>query len=157
MFGNYTGVVLEVLVVGIRAALGLWRFACRIRLCSASCRRRQRGAVVGPLLSLGNPRRLLLTPGPGLAGVVRVLILFLSSRGRRYGIQPSRSAEPPFHPDLFSARGGGGNHTLGVLGMIIRADGDDPPGRCACSLAPGRGARRSLPSDARRPGGEPRR
>jgi predicted PurR-regulated permease PerM len=64
---------------------------------------------------------VLLTPGQGLGGVVRVLVLFLFIKVLDDTvIQPltiGRSVH--LHPALLLGSVVVGNHTLGVLGMIV--------------------------------------
>ncbi len=80
IIGRYIrGVVLDGLVVGVLAALALWAAACRIRCSSAP-------SPASPTWSPSSGRCsgcrrhglvVLLTPGQGLGGLVRVIVLFL--------------------------------------------------------------------------------
>ena len=158
--GNYIrGVVLDGLVVGALAVLGLW--ALRVPyplLLGLFAGVANVVPFVGPLLSAAAAAGvLLLTPGQGLAGVVRVLILFLVIKVLDDTvIQPltiGRSVH--LHPALLLGSVVVGNHTLGVLGMIIAVPTATILQETVRLLLEHRRvlARRSLPSDARRPGG----
>ena len=124
VIGRYIrGVVLDGIVVGILAAVGLW--AVRVPYPPAL------GAFagianvvpfVGPLLSAAAAGLVvLMNPGQGLGGVVRVAVLFLAIKVLDDTvIQPltiGRSVH--LHPALLLGSVVVGNHTLGVLGMII--------------------------------------
>jgi predicted PurR-regulated permease PerM len=122
--GRYIrGVVLDGLVVGTLAALGLW--AARIPyplLLGAFAGLANVVPFVGPLLSSAAAGLVVvLTPGQGLAGVGRVVVLFLVIKVLDDTvIQPftiGRSVH--LHPALLLGSVVIGNHALGVLGMII--------------------------------------
>ena len=124
VIGRYIrGVVMDGLVVGALAALGLW--AIRVPyplLLGVFAGIANVVPFVGPLLSAAAAALVvLLTPGQGLAGVVRVLVLFLAIKVLDDTlIQPltiGRSVH--LHPALLLGSVVVGNHTLGVLGMII--------------------------------------
>jgi predicted PurR-regulated permease PerM len=124
VIGRYIrGVVLDGLVVGALAALGLW--AARVPyplLLGAFAGLANVVPFVGPLLS-GAAAGLVvvLTPGQGLAGVGRVILLFLVIKVLDDTIiQPftiGRSVH--LHPALLLGSVVVGSHVLGVLGMII--------------------------------------
>ena len=122
--GRYVrGVVLDGLVVGTLAALGLW--AARVPyplLLGAFAGLANVVPFVGPLLSTAAAGLVVvLTPGQGLAGVGRVVLLFLVIKVLDDTvIQPftiGRSVH--LHPALLLGSVVIGNHALGVLGMII--------------------------------------
>lgn len=124
VIGRYIrGVVLDGLVVGGLAALGLW--ALRVPyplLLGAFAGVANVVPFFGPLLSAAAVAFVvLLTPGQGLGGVVRVLVLFLFIKVLDDTlIQPltiGRSVH--LHPALLLGSVVVGNHTLGVLGMIV--------------------------------------
>ena len=124
VIGRYIrGVVMDGLVVGALAALGLW--AIRVPyplLLGVFAGIANVVPFVGPLLSAAAAALVvLLTPGQGLAGVVRVLVLFLAIKVLDDTlIQPltiGRSVH--LHPALLLGSVVVGNHALGVLGMII--------------------------------------
>jgi len=124
VIGRYIrGVVLDGLVVAGLAALGLW--ALRVPyplLLGAFAGIANVVPFVGPLLSAAAAGLVvLLTPGQGLAGVVRVMVLFLAIKVLDDTvIQPltiGRSVH--LHPALLLGSVVVGNHALGVLGMII--------------------------------------
>ena len=124
VIGRYIrGVVLDGLVVAALAALGLW--ALRVPyplLLGAFAGIANVVPFVGPLLSAAAASLVvLLTPGQGLAGVVRVMVLFLAIKVLDDTvIQPltiGRSVH--LHPALLLGSVVVGNHALGVLGMII--------------------------------------
>jgi predicted PurR-regulated permease PerM len=124
VIGRYIrGVVLDGLVVAVLAALGLW--ALRVPyplLLGAFAGIANVVPFVGPLLSAAAAGLVvLLTPGQGLAGVVRVMVLFLAIKVLDDTvIQPltiGRSVH--LHPALLLGSVVVGNHALGVLGMII--------------------------------------
>lgn len=124
VIGRYIrGVVLDGLVVAVLAALGLW--ALRVPyplLLGAFAGIANVVPFVGPLLSAAAASLVvLLTPGQGLAGVVRVMVLFLAIKVLDDTvIQPltiGRSVH--LHPALLLGSVVVGNHALGVLGMII--------------------------------------
>jgi predicted PurR-regulated permease PerM len=124
VIGRYVrGVVLDGIVVGVLAALGLW--ALRVPyplLLGAFAGVANVVPFVGPLLSAAAAGLMvLLTPGQGLAGVVRVAVLFLIIKVLDDTvIQPltiGRSVH--LHPALLLGSVVVGNHTLGVLGMIV--------------------------------------
>jgi predicted PurR-regulated permease PerM len=122
--GRYIrGLVLDGLVVGALAALGLW--AARVPyplLLGAFAGLANVVPFVGPLLSAAAAGLVVvLTPGQGLAGVGRVALLFLVIKVLDDTIiQPftiGRSVH--LHPALLLGSVVVGNHALGVLGMII--------------------------------------
>jgi predicted PurR-regulated permease PerM len=124
VIGRYIrGVVLDGLVVGVLAALGLW--ALRVPyplLLGAFAGVANMVPFIGPLLSAAAAGLVvLLTPGQGLAGVVRVAVLFLAIKVLDDTIiQPftiGRSVH--LHPALLLGSVVVGNHALGVLGMIV--------------------------------------
>ena len=124
VIGRYIrGVVLDGLVVGALAALGLW--AMRVPyplLLGAFAGIANVVPFVGPLLSAAAAGLVVvLTPGQGLAGVARVVVLFLVIKVLDDTIiQPftiGRSVH--LHPALLLGSVVVGNHALGVLGMII--------------------------------------
>jgi predicted PurR-regulated permease PerM len=122
--GRYIrGVVLDGLVVGTLAAVGLW--AARVPyplLLGAFAGFANVVPFVGPLLSTAAAGLMVvLTPGYRLAGVGRVALLFLVIKVLDDTvIQPftiGRSVH--LHPALLLGSVVIGNHALGVLGMII--------------------------------------
>jgi predicted PurR-regulated permease PerM len=124
VIGRYIrGVVLDGLVVGMLAALGLW--ALRVPyplLLGAFAGVANVVPFIGPLLSAAAAGLVvLLTPGQGLAGVARVAVLFLAIKVLDDTIiQPftiGRSVH--LHPALLLGSVVVGNHALGVLGMIL--------------------------------------
>src|SRR5262249_6799052 len=121
--GRYIrGVVLDGLAVGILAAMGLW--AVRVPyplLLGAFAGLANVVPFVGPLLSAAAAGLVVVLSGQGLAGVGRVVALFLAIKVLDDTIiQPftiGRSVHlPPARP-LGSVVVG--NHALGVLGMIV--------------------------------------
>ena len=100
---------------------------------------------------------VLLTPGQGLAGVVRVAVLFLAIKVLDDTvIQPftiGRSVH--LHPALLLGSVVVGNHALGVLGMIVAVPVATVLQETVRLLLEHRRvlARRSLRSDAGRLGG----
>ena len=124
VIGRYIrGLVLDGLVVGALAALGLW--AARVPyplLLGAFAGLANAVPFVGPLLSAAAAGLVVvLTPGQGLAGVGRVALLFLVIKVLDDTvIQPftiGRSVH--LHPALLLGSVVVGSHALGVLGMII--------------------------------------
>ncbi|HTG13475.1 MAG TPA: AI-2E family transporter, partial [Candidatus Eisenbacteria bacterium] len=124
VIGRYIrGLVLDGLVVGALAALGLW--AARVPyplLLGAFAGLANVVPFVGPLLSAAAAGLVVvLTPGQGLAGVGRVALLFLVVKVLDDTIiQPftiGRSVH--LHPALLLGSVVVGSHALGVLGMII--------------------------------------
>jgi predicted PurR-regulated permease PerM len=124
VIGRYIrGLVLDGLVVGALAALGLW--AARIPyplLLGIFAGLANVVPFVGPLLStVAAGLVVVLTPGQGLAGVVRVGLLFVIIKVLDDTIiQPltiGRSVH--LHPALLLGSVVVGSHALGVLGMII--------------------------------------
>jgi predicted PurR-regulated permease PerM len=124
VIGRYIrGVVMDGLVVGVLAALGLW--ALRVPyplLLGVFAGAANVVPFIGPLLSAAAAGLVvLLTPGQGLAGVVRVAVLFLVIKVLDDTIiQPftiGRSVH--LHPALLLGSVVVGNHALGVLGMIV--------------------------------------
>jgi predicted PurR-regulated permease PerM len=124
VIGRYIrGLVLDGLVVGALAALGLW--AARVPyplLLGAFAGLANVVPFVGPLLSAAAAAIVVVvTPGQGLAGLGRVVLLFLVIKVLDDTIiQPftiGRSVH--LHPALLLGSVVVGNHSLGVLGMII--------------------------------------
>ena len=124
VIGRYIrGLVLDGLVVGALAALGLW--AARVPyplVLGAFAGLANVVPFVGPLLSAAAAGLVVvMTPGQGLAGVGRVVLLFLVIKVVDDTlIQPftiGRSVH--LHPALLLGSVVVGNHALGVLGMII--------------------------------------
>jgi len=124
VIGRYVrGVVLDGLVVGTLATVGLW--AARVPyplLLGAFAGLANVVPFFGPLLSVAAAGLMVvLTPGQGLAGVGRVAVLFLIIKVLDDTvIQPftiGRSVH--LHPALLLGSVVVGNHALGVLGMII--------------------------------------
>lgn len=124
VIGRYIrGLVLDGLVVGALAALGLWGAGIPYPLLlGAFAGLANVVPFVGPLLStVAAGLVVVLTPGQGLAGVVRVALLFLVIKVLDDTIiQPltiGRSVH--LHPALLLGSVVVGSHALGVLGMII--------------------------------------
>ena len=124
VIGRYIrGVVLDGIVVGVLATLGLW--AVRVPyplLLGAFAGLANVVPFVGPLLSVAAAGLMVvLTPGQGLAGIGRVVLVFLVIKVLDDTlIQPftiGRSVH--LHPALLLGSVVIGNHALGVLGMII--------------------------------------
>jgi predicted PurR-regulated permease PerM len=124
VIGRYIrGLVLDGLVVGALAALGLW--VARVPyplLLGAFAGLANVVPFVGPLLSAAAAGLVVVvTPGQGLVGVGRVVLLFLVIKVLDDTvIQPftiGRSVH--LHPALLLGSVVVGNHALGVLGMII--------------------------------------
>jgi predicted PurR-regulated permease PerM len=124
VIGRYIrGLVLDGVVVGALAALGLW--AARVPyplLLGAFAGLANAVPFVGPLLSAAAAGLVVvLTPGQGLAGVGRVVLLFLIIKVLDDTIiQPftiGRSVH--LHPALLLGSVVVGSHALGVLGMIV--------------------------------------
>ena len=124
VIGRYIrGLVLDGLVVGALAALGLW--AARVPyplVLGAFAGLANVVPFVGPLLSAAAAGVVVvMTPGQGLAGVGRVALLVLVIKVLDDTIiQPftiGRSLH--LHPALLLGSVVVGNHALGVLGMII--------------------------------------
>ena len=124
VIGRYIrGVLLDGLVVGALAALGLWALGVPYPLLLGLFA----GAAnvvpfIGPLLSaVAAALVVVLTPGQGLAAVARVVVLFLAIKVLDDTvIQPftiGRSVH--LHPALLLGSVVVGNHALGVLGMIV--------------------------------------
>jgi predicted PurR-regulated permease PerM len=124
IIGRYIrGLVLDGLVVGALAALGLWAAGVPYPLVlGAFAGLANVVPFVGPLLSAAAAGLVVVvTPGQGLAGVGRVVLLFLVIKVLDDTIiQPftiGRSVH--LHPALLLGSVVVGNHALGVLGMII--------------------------------------
>jgi putative permease len=124
VIGRYLrGVALDGLAVGTLAALGLW--AARVPyplLLGAFAGIANIVPFVGPLLSAGAAALVVvLTPGQGLAGIVRVVLLFLVIKVvDDTVIQPfTIGGSVHLHPALLLGSVVVGNHALGVLGMIV--------------------------------------
>ena len=124
VIGRYIrGLVLDGLVVAALAALGLWAAGIPYPLLlGAFAGLANVVPFVGPLLStVAAGLVVVLTPGQGLAGVVRVALLFLVIKVLDDTIiQPltiGRSVH--LHPALLLGSVVVGSHALGVLGMII--------------------------------------
>jgi predicted PurR-regulated permease PerM len=124
VIGRYIrGVVLDGLVVGALAALGLW--AARVPyplLLGAFAGFANVVPFVGPLLSAAAAGLVVvMTPGQGLAGIGRVVLLFLVIKVLDDTIiQPfTIGLSVHLHPALLLGSVVVGNHALGVLGMII--------------------------------------
>jgi predicted PurR-regulated permease PerM len=124
VIGRYIrGLVLDGLVVGALAALGLWAAGIPYPLLlGAFAGLANMVPFVGPLLStVAAGLVVVLTPGQGLAGVVRVALLFVVIKVLDDTIiQPltiGRSVH--LHPALLLGSVVVGSHALGVLGMII--------------------------------------
>jgi predicted PurR-regulated permease PerM len=124
VIGRYIrGLVLDGLGVGALAALGLWAAGVPYPLLlGAFAGLANVVPFVGPLLStVAAGLVVVLTPGQGLAGVVRVALLFVVIKVLDDTIiQPltiGRSVH--LHPALLLGSVVVGSHALGVLGMII--------------------------------------
>jgi predicted PurR-regulated permease PerM len=124
VIGRYIrGLVLDGLVVGALAAVGLWAAGVPYPLLlGVFAGLANVVPFVGPLLSAAAAGLVvLLTPGQGLAGVGRVAWLFLGVKVLDDTIiQPftiGRSVH--LHPALLLGSVVVGSHALGVLGMII--------------------------------------
>jgi predicted PurR-regulated permease PerM len=124
IIGRYIrGLVLDGLVVGALAALGLWAAGVPYPLVlGAFAGFANVVPFVGPLLSAAAAGLVVvMTPGQGLGGVGRVVLLFLVIKVLDDTIiQPftiGRSVH--LHPALLLGSVVVGNHALGVLGMII--------------------------------------
>ena len=124
VIGRYIrGLVLDGLAVGALASLGLWAVHVPYPLLlGAFAGLANVVPFVGPLLSAAAAGLVVvLTPGQGLAGVVRVVMLFLVIKVLDDTIiQPftiGRSVH--LHPALLLGSVVVGSHALGVLGMII--------------------------------------
>ena len=124
VIGRYIrGLVLDGLVVGALAALGLWAAGVPYPLLlGAFAGFANVVPFVGPLLSAAAAGLVVvMTPGQGLAGVGRVVLLFLVIKVLDDTIiQPftiGRSVH--LHPALLLGSVVVGSHALGVLGMII--------------------------------------
>jgi predicted PurR-regulated permease PerM len=124
VIGRYIrGLVLDGLVVGALAAAGLWAAGVPYPLLlGAFAGLANVVPFVGPLLSAAAAGLMVLvTPGQGLAGVGRVVLLFLVVKVLDDTIiQPftiGRSVH--LHPALLLGSVVVGSHALGVLGMII--------------------------------------
>ena len=122
--GSYIrGVVLDGLVVGVLAALGLWALRVPYPLLLGVIA----GAAnvvpfIGPLLSAAAAGFVvLLPPGQGLAGIGRVALVFLTIKVLDDTIiQPLTIARSVhLHPALLLGSVVVGNHALGVFGMIV--------------------------------------
>jgi predicted PurR-regulated permease PerM len=122
--GRYIrGLVLDSLVVGVLAAAGLWAVGIPYPLLLGVFAGLANAVpFVGPLLSAAAAGLVVvLTPGLGLAGVGRVILLFLAIKVLDDTIiQPftiGRSVH--LHPALLLGSVVVGNHALGVLGMVV--------------------------------------
>ena len=123
VIGRYIrGLVLDGLVVAALAALGLW--AARVPyplLLGAFAGLANVVPFVGPLLSATAAGLVVVLSGQGLAGLGRVVALFLVIKVLDDTlIQPftiGRSVH--LHPALLLGSVVVGNHALGVLGMIV--------------------------------------
>jgi predicted PurR-regulated permease PerM len=123
VIGRYIrGLVMDGLVVGALAALGLW--AARVPyplLLGAFAGLANVVPFVGPLLSATAAGLVVVLSGQGLAGLGRVVALFLVIKVLDDTlIQPftiGRSVH--LHPALLLGSVVVGNHALGVLGMIV--------------------------------------
>jgi len=124
VIGRYIrGLVLDGLVVGTLASLGLW--AAHVPyplLLGVFAGLANAVPFVGPLLSAAAAGLVVvLTPGLGLAGLGRVVLLFLAIKVLDDTIiQPftiGRSVH--LHPALLLSSVVVGNHALGVLGMVV--------------------------------------
>ena len=122
--GRYIrGLVLDSLVVGVLAAAGLWAVGIPYPLLLGVFAGLANAVpFVGPLLSAAAAGLVVvLTPGLGLAGVSRVILLFLAIKVLDDTIiQPftiGRSVH--LHPALLLGSVVVGNHALGVLGMVV--------------------------------------
>ena len=124
VIGRYIrGVAFDGLVIGTLASLGLWAIHVPYPLLlGAFAGFANVVPFVGPLLSAGAAGLVVvLTPGQGLAGVIRVVLLFLVIKVLDDTlIQPftiGRSVH--LHPALLLGSVVIGNHALGILGMIV--------------------------------------
>ena len=124
VIGRYIrGVVLDGLVVGVLATLGLWLVRVPYPLLlGAFAGLANVVPFVGPLLSVAAAGLMVvLTPGQGLAGIGRVVLVFLVIKVLDDTIiQPftiGRSVH--LHPALLLGSVVIGSHALGVLGMIV--------------------------------------
>lgn len=123
IIGRYIrGVALDGLVIGTLAAVSLWALAVPYPLLlGAFAGLANAIPFVGPLLSAAATGLVVLTNGQGLAGVVRVVVLFLVLKALDDAvIQPltiGRSVH--LHPMLLLASVVAGNQALGILGMIV--------------------------------------
>ena len=160
VIGRYIrGVVLDGLVVGVLAALGLW--ALRVPyplLLGAFAGVANVVPFIGPLLSAAAAGFVvLLPPGQGLAGIGRVALVFMTIKVLDDTvIQPLTIARSVhLHPALLLGSVVVGNHTLGVLGMIVAVPVATVLQETARLLLEHRRvlARRSLRPDAGRLGG----
>ena len=122
--GRYIrGLVLDGLVVGALAAVGLWAVSVPYPLLLGVFAGLANAVpFVGPLLSASAAGLVVvLAPGLGLAGVGRVILLFLAIKVLDDTIiQPftiGRSVH--LHPALLLGSVVVGNHALGVLGMVV--------------------------------------
>jgi len=122
--GRYIrGVALDGLAVAILAALGLWAVGIPYPLLlGAFAGLANVVPFVGPLLSASAAALVVvLTPGQGLGGILRVVLLFLVIKVvDDTVIQPfaiGRSVH--LHPALLLGSVVVGNHALGILGMIV--------------------------------------
>jgi predicted PurR-regulated permease PerM len=124
VIGRYIrGVVMDGLVVGVLAGLGLWALRVPYPLLLGLFA----GAAnvvpfIGPVLSAAAAALVvLLAPGQGTAAVLRVAVLFVIIKALDDTIiQPftiGRSVH--LHPALLLGSVVVGNHTLGILGMIV--------------------------------------
>jgi predicted PurR-regulated permease PerM len=122
--GRYIrGVVLDGLAVGTLAAIGLWAVGVPYPLLlGAFAGVANMVPFVGPLLSAGAAALVIvLTPGQGLAGIVRVVLLFLVIKVVDDTlVQPfTIGGSVHLHPALLLGSVVVGNHALGILGMIV--------------------------------------
>jgi predicted PurR-regulated permease PerM len=124
IIGRYIrGVVLDGIVIAVLAAVGLWAVGVPYPLLlGAFAGIANVVPFIGPLLSAAAAGLVvLLTSGQGLGGLVRVIVLFLFIKILDDTvIQPltiGRSVH--LHPALLLGSVVVGNHTLGVLGMIL--------------------------------------
>lgn len=123
IIGRYLrGVALDGLVIGVLAAAGLWAIGVPYPLLlGVFAGLANVVPFVGPLLSAVAAGLVVLTQGLGLAGIGRVVALFLVLKVLDDAvIQPltiGRSVH--LHPMLLLASVVAGNQALGVLGMII--------------------------------------
>ena len=124
VIGRYIrGVVLDGIVVGVLATLGLWLVRVPYPLLlGAFAGLANVVPFFGPLLSVAAAGLMVvLTPGLGLAGIGRVVLVFLVIKVLDDTIiQPftiGRSVH--LHPALLLGSVVVGSHALGVLGMIV--------------------------------------
>ncbi len=124
IIGRYIrGVVMDGIVVAVLAAVGLWALGVPYPLLlGAFAGIANVVPFIGPMLSAAAAGLVvLLTPGLGLGGLARVIVLFLVIKVLDDTvIQPltiGRSVH--LHPALLLGSVVVGNHTLGVLGMIL--------------------------------------